>query len=84
MQTILIELTNLALGTYRRKQYVSKAGKLGELGSKPAYSMKYPTVHIKTYIEASKGFPKNTRAFYLIYDAILEYLPLNEIVRSLS
>lgn len=48
-------------------------------------SIKSSTVDIKVDIEAKVGFPDKTKAFCLIiHDCVMEYLPLSEIVRSLS
>lgn len=53
--------------------------------SKRATHIKNMTVDVKLDIESTTGFPANTRAYcIIIHDCILEYLPLSEIVRSLS
>ncbi|KAJ8912313.1 hypothetical protein NQ315_014595 [Exocentrus adspersus] len=48
-------------------------------------SMKPSTVDVRLDIEASEGFPANTRAYcILVHDSIMEHLPLSEIVKNLS
>ncbi|KAJ8910116.1 hypothetical protein NQ315_007954 [Exocentrus adspersus] len=48
-------------------------------------SMKPSTVDVRLDIEASEGFPGNTRAYcILVHDSIMEHLPLSEIVKNLS
>ncbi|KAJ8916444.1 hypothetical protein NQ315_014657 [Exocentrus adspersus] len=48
-------------------------------------SMKPSTVDVRLDIEASEGFPDNTRAYcILVHDSIMEHLPLTEIVINLS
>ncbi|KAJ8912172.1 hypothetical protein NQ315_006137 [Exocentrus adspersus] len=43
------------------------------------------TVDVKLEIEASQGFPENTRAYcIIIHDCIMEYLPLDNIVNNLK
>lgn len=48
-------------------------------------TLKASTVDVKIDIEAKTGFPANTKAYcIIIHDSIIEYLPLSEIVRSLT
>ncbi|KAJ8909926.1 hypothetical protein NQ315_005645 [Exocentrus adspersus] len=48
-------------------------------------SMKPSTIDVRLDIEASEGFPANTRALCIIvHDSLLEHLPLSEIVKNLS
>lgn len=48
-------------------------------------SMKATTVDIKLDFEADEGFPDKTKAFCLIiHDCMKEYLPLSDIVRSIT
>ncbi|XP_050505307.1 uncharacterized protein LOC126883689 [Diabrotica virgifera virgifera] len=53
--------------------------------SKQEESMKASTVDVKLDIEASTGFPANTKAYcIIIHDCVMEYFPLTEIVKSLT
>ncbi|CAG9825814.1 unnamed protein product [Phaedon cochleariae] len=46
-------------------------------------SVKSSTVDVKLEIEASQGFPANTRAYCIIvHDNIIEHLPLSEIIKK--
>ncbi|CAG9818040.1 unnamed protein product [Phaedon cochleariae] len=46
-------------------------------------SVKSSTVDVKLEIEASQGFPANTRAYcIIIHDNIIEHLPLSEIIKK--
>lgn len=48
-------------------------------------SMKSSTVDIKLDIETKDGFPNRTKALcVIVHDCLMEYLPLSEIVRSLT
>ncbi|KAJ8912539.1 hypothetical protein NQ315_006609 [Exocentrus adspersus] len=48
-------------------------------------SMKPSTIDVRLDIEASEGFPDNTRVYcILVHDSIMEHLPLSEIVKNLS
>lgn len=48
-------------------------------------ALKSSTVDVKVDMEAQTGFPINTKAYcIIIHDAIIEHLPLSEIVRKLS
>ncbi|CAG9819990.1 unnamed protein product [Phaedon cochleariae] len=47
--------------------------------------MKSSTVDIKLDIEATTGFPPDTKAYcIIIHDQIMEHLPLSEIVRNIA
>ncbi|CAG9814730.1 unnamed protein product [Phaedon cochleariae] len=46
-------------------------------------SVKSSTVDVKLEIEASQGFPANTRAYcIIIHDNIIEHLPLSEFIKK--
>lgn len=47
--------------------------------------MKSTTIDVRLDMEATQGFPDNTRAYgIIVYDCIMEYLPLSKIVKSLT
>ena len=47
--------------------------------------LKSSTVDIKLDIEATTGFPPDTKAYcIIIHDQIMEHLPLSEIVRNIA